>query len=88
VNPRYEPAAVAAALAALLQAVVLFGLAPKNLDATGVANALVVLGTLVAGWWIRSKVTPVAKVRDAGLSPEAIVAGADMAQERREKSEG
>lgn len=52
-----EPSAITAGFAAAVQAIVLFADLDLNADAQ---SAIVVVCTLVAGLFIRSKVTPVA----------------------------
>jgi hypothetical protein len=66
---RYEPAAVIASIAAILQAAILVGLLPEKLDTMGISSAIVVLTTVVAGFFIRHKVVPVRKLEDAGIDP-------------------
>ena len=53
-----EPAVIGTAIAAAVNAVVLFAL-KHELDPE-VQKAIVVIVTLIAGWVVRSRVTPVA----------------------------
>jgi len=88
----YEPAAVAAALAVIFQAVALFGWLPKTFQAEQVADALVLVATALVGLYARSKGWPTAKIEDAAtvdpsFHPEAINAKAAKGRRHREAVE-
>lgn len=68
---RKEPAVIVSLVAAVIALAVSFGL-PLTGEQIGSINAVVVI---LAGFFIRSQVTPVAKVTDAGLNPATMEPG-------------
>lgn len=66
-----EPAVITGFVAAVIALAVSFGL-PLTGEQIGSINAVVVI---LAGFFIRSQVTPVSKVTDAGLNPATMQPG-------------
>ena len=90
---RYEPAAVAASLAVLFQAAMLFGWLPDAFDSNRVSESLVLIATALAGFYVRSRAYPAAKIEDAAsvdpsLHPEAIEDKARVGRHRKRAARG
>ena len=69
-----EPALFAGAVAAALSLLVLYGVldAEKAAGWQAFALALIPVGQMLASWFTRQKVMPVATVKEAGYDPDEV----------------
>lgn len=64
-----EPAIIIAALAAIIQGVLIFVTSDPSYDASEILTPLL---TMLVGLWVRQKVVPVKTIKEAGLHPSEV----------------